>query len=98
MSKNGIIALLTPAIESFDIPADTIKQIPRGGVSIPIARFVTTTTPICTGSIPINGNIGIIIGTRSIKETVVSINVPAIRSIKLINRRSRILLLVRFTI
>jgi len=44
--RKGSTALLTPATVSLDIPAETMRQIPNGGVSIPIARFVTTTTPI----------------------------------------------------
>ena len=45
ITKKGTIAFDMSMILLFAIEPETIKQIPRGGVSIPIARFVTIITP-----------------------------------------------------
>jgi len=43
--KKGATALATAVILSPEMDEETIRQIPMGGVSMPIARFVTTIIP-----------------------------------------------------
>ena len=45
IARNGRTLLLMAAILSPEMEQDTIRQIPIGGVSIPIARLTTTITP-----------------------------------------------------
>ena len=74
--KNGSIAFEISSILLLAIAPETIRQIPSGGVNIPIARFVTIITPLVNGSTPKEFKSGSTTGVKSIKEAVVSTNVP----------------------
>ena len=87
MPKNGRILRLMAARLSPEIEQETIRQIPMGGVSMPMARFVTTITPNWTISTPRDGSMAVIIGTSRIREAVVSTNVPAMSRTRLISKQ-----------
>src|SRR5699024_5057172 len=56
----------------------TNKLTPNGGVTNPIARFITRITPKWTGSIPIEDTTGSNIGVKITIAEIVSINIPTI--------------------
>ena len=58
------------------MPQLTNRQMPTGGVSMPMARFTTTRTPKCTGSTAICGVSSASTGTTSSSAAVVSITQP----------------------
>ncbi len=78
----------------LEIVPETIRQMPKGGVSIPIARLVTMITPLVRGSTPREFKIGVTTGVKSIKEAVVSTKVPISRRNRLISTISRYLFCV----
>ena len=90
MPRKGKIRLLMAARLSLEMEHDTIKQMPMGGVSIPMARFATTMAPSWMISIPREGNIAVIMGTSKINAAVVSTNVPATRRIILMSNNKKI--------
>ena len=70
---------------------------PTGGVTPAIVRFVTSTTPKCTGSMPSLVRIGTKIGVMMISAEVPSTAVPSTISIRLISSSSVVGSLVRPT-
>ena len=84
--RKGKIRLLIAAMLSLDMEQETIRHMPMGGVSMPMARLVTTITPSCIMSIPREGSMAVIIGTSSMSAAVVSTNVPAISRTIFISR------------
>ena len=92
ISKNGMIAFDISMTLLSEIEPATIRQMPRGGVNIPMARFVTIITPQVRGSIPRLFKMGATTGTKSIKDAVVSTNVPIISKKRLMSTNIAILL------
>ena len=52
------------------MPQSANNSAPTGGVTSPIMQFRTTTTPKCTGSIPMASANGMTIGTNSMILTL----------------------------
>src|SRR5699024_8398255 len=82
----GIIALIIFSNGTFPIVEATNKLTPSGGVTNPIARFITNMIPKCIGSIPIFVTTGKRIGVKITIAEIVSINIPTInKNILIIN-------------
>ena len=73
---NGHAARVISSRDTFPIRHPMKRQTPRGGVTIPTARFTTMRTPKCNGSIPSCVMTGRSTGTRMMIEATVSMNVP----------------------
>src|SRR5699024_6349748 len=80
----GIIALIILSNGTAPIVDATNKLTPSGGVTNPIARFITSMIPKWIGSIPIFVTTGKSIGVKITIAEIVSINIPTINNNKLI--------------
>src|SRR5690625_3103708 len=78
VNKIGIIAFAIDSNGTFPTVDATNKLTPNGGVTNPIARFITRITPKWTGSIPIEVTTGSNIGVKITIDEIVSINIPTI--------------------
>ena len=79
-TTNGITARPTWPSGSPEMPQATNRQMPTGGVSMPMARLTTMSTPNWIGSTPICGVRAASTGTSRIRAAVVSMMQPMISS------------------
>src|SRR5699024_9967322 len=77
-NKIGIIAFAIDSNGTFPTVDATNKLTPNGGLTNPIARFLTRITPKWTGSIPIEVTTGSNIGVKITIAEFVSINILSI--------------------
>lgn len=80
-NRNGQTFLEICPIVTLEIPQVANREMPTGGVAIPIASAITPTQAKWTIFAPIARMIGVMMGTVSKMIEEVSINVPRIKKI-----------------